>query len=329
MVERREEKAGQEARIGMAILIAVFSLPAINPDMTGWLCGLVPLPVFYYLIYLGKDQGFTIIRNAILLSGGIALIFGSLPLLIFSLTLVPLGFVFFQSAQQKKTPAQTGLNGILVLGAAWLLFWTGYGVIRHINPYQELLSALDEGLTLAFGMYLEQSELPANAITNFEIAIEQLRIFLPRVMPALLTTGILYTVWMNQALGNWLLKKREESLAPWQDFQKWQLPDNLVWGLIFGGASLFLASPLTTLGLNIIVILGAVYFLQGLAVLISFLHKWGLPMPLRILIYAFMFIQSIGVIALALLGLTDTWADYRKLNPKPEKPANLNDTEGN
>ena len=327
MVVQREGKAGHEARIGMAILIAVFSLPAVNPDMIGWLCGLVPLPVFYYLICLGRDQGFTIIRNAILLSGGIALLFGSLPLLIFSLTLVPLGFVFFQSAQQKKTPAQTGFNGILVLGAVWLLFWAGYGAIRHINPYEVLLFALDEGLTRALGMYLEQSELPATTIKSFEIAIEQLRIFIPRVLPALLVTGILYTVWMNQALGNWLLKKRDESLAPWQDFQKWQLPDKLIWGIIFGGASLlFLTPPLNTLGLNIVIIWGALYFLQGLAVLVSLLHRWALPMPLRILIYAFMFIQSIGVIVLSFMGLTDTWADYRKLNPKPKSN---NDSEAN
>ena len=72
-------RAGQEIRIGMVILIAVLSLPAINPDITGWLSSLVPLPVFYCLICFGKEQGSILIRNAILLAGGIALVFGSLP----------------------------------------------------------------------------------------------------------------------------------------------------------------------------------------------------------------------------------------------------------
>jgi uncharacterized protein YybS (DUF2232 family) len=318
MVAQRKGKAGQEARIGMVILIAVFTLPAITPNVTGWLSGLVPLPIFYYLIYLGREEGFTLIRNAILLSGGIAILFGSLPLLIFSLTLAPLGFAFFQSAQQKKGPTEAGLSGVLTLGGAWLIFWTVYGVVEHINPYKELLSSLDQGLTKALGLYLQQSELPANVLKNFEVAVEQLRLFIPKVLPALLVTGILCTVWMNQVLGNWLLKRKKLQLAPWRDFKEWQLPDTLVWGLIVGGAGLLLTSgPLSTVSLNIAVIWAALYFLQGLAVLVNFLHRWSVPYPLRLLIYAFVIIQTIGVVLVAFIGVADVWADFRKLNPPP------------
>jgi len=312
-------RAGQETRIGMVILIAVLSLPAITPNMTGWLTGLVPLPVFYYLICLGKEQGSVLIRNAVLLAGGIALIFGSLPLLFFALTLVPLGFVFFHAAQSKMPPAQTGFNGILVLSGVWLLFWTGIGIIEHINPYQQLLVALDEGLSRAFSLYQEESGLPATTLKNIEVAVDQLKTFIPKVLPGLLFTGILYTVWMNQALGNWLLKKRKRDLAPWQDFKDWQLPDQLVWGLILGAASLvFLSGPLHTIGLNIVIVWGGLYFLQGLAVLVSLLHRWSLPKPLRLLIYAFFGLQTLGIVLLSILGLVDIWTDFRKLNRPAE-----------
>lgn len=312
--------AGQEIRIGMVILIAVFSLPAINPDITGWLSSLVPLPVFYYLICFGKEQGSVLIRNAILLAGGIALIFGSLPPLFFSLTMVPLGFVFFHAAQKKTPPAQTGFNGILVLSGIWLLFWTGIGLLKHINPYRELLVALDQGLSRAFSLYQEDSGLPAATLKNIEVAVDQLKVFIPKVLPALLFTGTLYTVWINQALGNWLLKKRKRELAPWRDFKEWQLPDQLVWGLILGAGSLFfLSGPLNTIGLNIVIVWGALYFLQGLAVLVSLLHKWSLPKPLRLLMYAFLVLQTFGVVLLSIIGLADVWTDFRKLNPPAEE----------
>jgi uncharacterized protein YybS (DUF2232 family) len=321
VTQQLKEKAVREARIGLLILVAVFSLPAIRPHLIGWLSGLVPLPIFYYLICIGREQGYVLIRNAILLSGGITLLFGSLPLLIFSLTLVPPGLVIFQAAEQRKDPVQAGLKGVLALTGAWLLFWTAYGVIEHINPYKELLLALDQGLTKALGFYLDQSELPAGAMKNLEMAVEELRVFIPRVLPALLLAGSLYTVWMNQVLGNWLLKKKEQALAPWRDFKDWQLPDILVWGLIIGiGALLFLDEPLNTAGLNLIVVLTALYFLQGLAVLASLLNRWALPLPLRILIYIFFTFQTLGVISMVLLGVADTWADFRKLNPLPEKP---------
>ena len=328
MVTQRGERAGPEVRIGLVILIAVFSLPAIHPNMTGWLSSLVPLPVFYYLIRFGREQGSIIIRNAILLSGGIALLFGSLPLLIFSLTLVPLGFVFFYAAQKKTPPAQAGFNGILVLAGAWLLFWTGLGIIEQINPYRELLAALDQGLNKAFSLYQEESGLPVDTLQNLETAVGQLKLFIPKILPALLFTGILYTVWMNQALGNWLLKKKNQRLAPWQDFKEWQLPDNLVWGLIFGGLTLFfLSGPLQTLGLNIVIVWGALYFLQGLAVLVSLLHKWSVPRPLRLLIYGFFVMQTFGIVLLSIIGLAEVWTDFRKLNPPPADPRNGNDEE--
>jgi uncharacterized protein YybS (DUF2232 family) len=315
-------RAGQEVRTGMVILIAVLSLPAITPNMTGWLTSLVPLPVFYYLICLGKRQGSVLVRNAILLAGGITLIFGSLPPLFFSLTLVPLGFVFYHAARQKTPPARTGFNGILVLSGIWLLFWTGIGIIEHINPYQQLLVALDQGLSRAFDLYQEESGLPAATLKNIEVAVAQLKTYIPKVLPGLLFSGILYTVWMNQALGNWLLKKRNRDLAPWQDFKEWQLPDYLVWGLILGAGSLFfLPGPLNTIGLNIVIVWGALYFLQGLAVLVSLLQRWSLPKPVRLLIYAFFVLQSVGVVLLSIIGLADVWTDFRKLNPPAEAPS--------
>jgi len=270
----------------------------------------------------GKEQGSVLVRNAILVAGGIALIFGSLPQLFFALTLVPLGFVFFHAARNKVPPAQTGLNGILVLSGIWLLFWTGIGIIDHINPYQQLLAALDEGLSRAFNLYQEDSGLPAATLKNIEVVVGQLKTFIPKVLPGLLFTGILYTVWMNQALGNWLLKKKKRDLAPWRDFKEWQLPDHLVWGFILGAASLvFLAGPLHTFGLNVVIVWGALYFLQGLAVLVSLLHRWSLPKPLRFLIYAFFGLQTIGVLLLSIIGLADVWTDFRKLNPPAETSA--------
>ncbi len=326
MIAQRIKRAGQDVRIGLVILIAVFSLPTIHPNMTGWLSSLVPLPVFYYLTCFGREQGSIMVRNAILLSGGIALLFGSLPLLIFSLTLVPLGFFLYYAAQQRTPPAQAGFNGILVLGGAWLLFWTGLGIIEQINPYRELLVALDQGLSKAFSLYQEDSGLPADTLQNLETAIGQLKLFIPKILPALLLTGILYTVWMNQALGNWLLKKKNQGLAPWQSFKDWQLPDKLVWGLIFGGGALFfLHGPLNTIGLNIVIVGGALYFLQGLAVLVTLLHKWSVPQPLRVLIYGFFIIQTFGIVFLSIIGLAEVWTDLRKLNTPPADMQNGND----
>ncbi len=319
MVEGKNSRTALDIRIGMVVLIAILSLPAITPEKAAWLTCFIPAPVFYYLACFGQRDGSVLIRNSILVAAGVALLFGSLPLLIFSLTLVPLGFVFYQAAQMRATPAHAGLNGIFALGAAWLLFWLIFGLVERINPYIELINALDRGLIGAVNLYREEAGLSGNAWKNFELAIEQLRVVIPKVLPALLITSILYTVWLNQTLGNWLLRKKRQSLAPWQNFKEWQLPDNLVWGIILGSVSIILFTPpIQTIGVNVIIIWGALFFIQGAAVLASLLNKWGLPQPLRVLIYAFVVIQTFGIIILSVIGLADVWADFRKIKT-PEK----------
>lgn len=321
MVVHKGEKAGQEARIGMAILIGVFVLPAISPEKTAWLTGFIPLPVFYYLICSGKREGLLLIRNAVLVAGCVAVLTNGLPLLLFSLTLVPLGFIFYRAAQNGDSPARAGFDGMLFLGAAWLLFWTCFGLLAHTNPYAELLDALDQGLAGALTAYRGESGLSASAWQSFEATVNQIRTLLPRVLPSLLITGLLSTVWTNQALGNWLLKRKNQALAPWPDFRNWQLPDHLVWGFILGATLLLMpAEVLKTIGLNILIVWGAFYCIQGAAVLAGLLNRWALPRPLRIILFAFVIIQTFGIILLAFLGLADVWGDFRKIRTTHESP---------
>ena len=96
---------GYETQLaGLLLLSAVLFLPSLFPGKIGWLNSLVPLPVFYYLVIFGKRAGSTIIRNAILIAAGGALLIGSLPTLFFSLTMIPLGIVFSYALLSRKTP---------------------------------------------------------------------------------------------------------------------------------------------------------------------------------------------------------------------------------
>ena len=308
--------------IGLLLLIAVFLLPTLHPGRMGWITSLIPLPVFYYLVRLGKKEGSLLIRNAILISGGAALLVGSLPLLIFSLTLVPLGIAFSFSLFNRTSPVGAALRGSLVLGVIWLVFWVVFGLIHATNPYTSLLKELDQGLASGFALYQENAELPSETLASIRSAVELLRAFIPKILPALLISVVLSTAWLNLALGNWLLKSKDADLSPWPEYKDWQLPDSLVWGVIIGGALLILLpAPLSTLGLNIILICVTVFFFQGLSIVSSLLFKWSVPRPLRFLIYGLIFVQTYGIILLSFFGLADVWADFRKLNQVNEGQA--------
>ena len=310
-----KEQVSREGYIqGIAISTAVFCLPSLIKEIS-WLHGFVPLPVFYYLIRFGRRYTTSILNFSVPCAVLIGAVFGSLPTLLFSFTLLPLGFVLAKAATRKETVNQAGLKGIIYLVATWLVLGGVLAVIHHSNPYTELLKSIDLGLEAAYSQYVEVAQIPTSMLQEIESAFEQLKLFIAKMFPALILTSILFTVWINLVLGNWLLKKKAPSFAPWNNFRDWRLPEPLVWLVIAAILAILLPilQPLKTLGLNTAFVMGVLYFFQGLAILTSLLAKWSVPLMFRLFIYALILVQVYGIILLALIGLADVWADFRKM----------------
>jgi uncharacterized protein YybS (DUF2232 family) len=305
---------------GLVVLAAVLLFPALFPEKIGWLSSLVPLPVFYCLINLGIKKGSIPVRNGILIATGAAALFGSLPMLLFSLTLVPVGIAFSTCVFNKKSPVATGFIAFLVLALSWLLYWSGLALLLQTNPYATLLVELDKGLSSGLMLYEDSAELAPETLESVRRAVELLRIYIPKILPAILLSALLTTVWLNLSLGNLLLKKKDTKLTPWPEYQEWKLPDPFVWLVVLSGAMfLLLPAPLSMLGLNGLIVCSTVYFFQGLAIAASLLNRWSVPRLIRVPIYALIFIQTYGIILLSFLGMIDVWADFRKLNQAVDK----------
>ena len=300
---------------GLILLSAILFFPALFPGKIGWLTSLVPLPVFYYLVIFEKRAGTALLRNAILLAAGVSLLIGSLPTLLFSLTMVPPGIAFSYAVFKRKSPVEAGFLGSLVLALAWFLFWFGLATLHQTNPYTTLLLELDKGLSSGLVLYEESAELAPETLESVRRAVELLKVYIPKILPALMISAILSTTLLNLSLGNWLLRKKDKELSPWPDYKEWKLPEPLVWLVVFAGVTvLLLPPPLSTIGINGLIVCITLYFFQGLAITTSLLNRWSVPRLIRLLIYALIFIQTYGIIVLSFLGLADVWADFRKLN---------------
>ena len=313
--------AREEQLAGLAILTAFLLLPSLLAEKIGWLACLIPLPVFYYYVSLGRQRGAIALRNAVLLASGCAVLFGILPMLIFSLTLVPLGIVLSCGIFKEKSPVAAGFNGFLVLTLTWLLYWTGLALLYGTNPYGSLLAQLDRGLSSGFLLYEKSAGLKPEILESVRQAVEILRVYIPKILPALLVSALLGTTWLNLVLGTLLLQTKDRRLTPWPDYSEWKLPEPLVWLVILSGVCLLLLPrPLSLLGLNGLIVCSTLYFFQGLAIAAKLLKRWSVPKLIRVLIYALIFIQTYGIIVLSFLGLVDVWADFRKLNQTGDNP---------
>ncbi len=302
----------------IGLIATVFLLPILTSQF-GWLHTLIPLPILLVLIGFGTSHGTRIISVAVIIAGMVSVLTGSLASLLVSFTLLPLGFYLAQAAQKKETCLNTALTGVVLLIACWISSGFLYGLIYHINPYNEIIGVFDRGISATYAIYQESSDLSAQALKELEPVFLQLRNIVPVIMPAIVTISAVFTVWLNMTAGNWLLKKKDPCLAPWQDFYYLHLPEKLVWPVIIVGVGLiFPIAPLQSFSINGVLILGTLYFFQGLAVLATLFNKWSVPRAFRILVYALILIQAYGFVFLAIAGLADVWLDFRKSRSKTE-----------
>ena len=306
---------------GAVVTVLTWTLPAVTPLFLG-LQILAPLPVFYYLLESGRTRGINTISVALLVSGLVMFLAGQLGGFIFTLSMLPVGVILAREAQKKEhSPVRSGFKACLILLLCWLLWSLFYGMTQtgSTGMYRDILHSLDTGLVEVGKSLKTDTQLSPEQGLQVEATISRLRKFLPRIMPGLLLITMFNTVFLNMVAGKWLLGRKKAGLAPWPPLTEWKLPEPLVLLVILAGFSLLLpVALLKTVGLNLLLVCGTVYFFQGVAILASFLARWSVPTPLRALIYILVLIQAYGVAMLAIVGLIDVWADLRKRRPRAE-----------
>ncbi len=147
-----------------------------------------------------------------------------------------------------------------------------------------------------------------------------------RILPALLVLETLAALALAWALWHRLTRTRlGPPLAPLSQFR---FSDQLVWGLV-AGATLVLLPSLEgwyDVGVNLLVVFGALHALRGLGVLLWWLPERWAVLPLLVMLVCLPLLGPVPVLAtvavLALgLGLGDTWRDFRRtaqpLRPDP------------
>lgn len=298
----------------LLLFSAFFFAPALSPSLFGWLNGLLAVPVFYLLTVNGFKSGLIPLRTSLMIAGIGALLLHRLEFFLFSLTLIPLGYSLFKSATTKESPAVSGGKGVAVLALTWLVFWGVYGVVIGINPYKHLLEMLDIGFQQAHEFYAsKEAGLPPEMMFTLQEVVSGVRKAIPALLPGLLASALIITVWVNMIISNTLANYFSKGVVPWGEYSTWKLPEQLVWAPITAITLMLIGKgDLLYTGGWLLMLSGLLYFFQGLAVFIALLERWNVPIYLKGILYFVLIIQSYGVLILALLGISDVWFNFRK-----------------
>ena len=76
-----------------------------------------------------------------------------------------------------------------------------------------------------------------------------------------------------------------------------------------------------TLAANFLLVFGACYFFQGLAIIAFYFNKNNVPRFVRGVVYLFIVFQQIFTLLVVGLGLFDLWVDFRRLRKQDLKPS--------
>jgi len=272
---------------------------------------LLPTPIIFYRIKLGRKSVGIIVFSSLLI---MILLVGNLGVdLFFLAALMGLGY-FIGEGINKKIPAEKNIlyaTGLILLASIGSV--TIYGNISNVGAIGVISEYIAKNFELTISFYKEMG-VPDETIRSLSEAQKEIRQILIRILPALLTAGLLLIGWMNFLLARVILKRKNMLVLENAPLSTWKAPENLVWGII--GSIFLLLMPsivLKTIGINGLIILMTVYFFQGIAIVSFYLEKKNVPFPMRVLFYGLIAIQQIFALIVIGLGLFDVWINFRRI----------------
>ncbi len=187
------------------------------------------------------------------------------------------------------------------------------------GPIEYLLEHLDRALAEAMRFY-NKIGLSPDEIGGLSTSAEQVRKFLLATSPGLFIATALLTTSTNYFLARTGLARASTTGGSDPGFA-WNMPDWLVWVFI-GAASLFLSGlPIVKeVGLNGLLVMVTLYFLQGLAIAAFWIRRLKLPPLVGILGIGLLLLQPLLLLLLTGVGLFDIWFVFRRQTlPRPPR----------
>jgi uncharacterized protein YybS (DUF2232 family) len=298
---------------GAALLISAFiTVPVLGP-----LFGLLtPLPFLYYSTKLGFAQGLKASALVLLLIGLTAQLAGQTHLVLFAIEFAVLGMVLSELYRRNLSYGRTLLWGTAAMLGVGFGFLYAAGLSQGLGPFEVIQGYLNEQLNGVMAIYGSAAEDPEKAaeLQAYGRAILEV---ISRIYPSLMIIGTGFVVWMNVTVSRPLFRLGRVQYPDFVPLHHWRAPEYLVWAVIVSGFALFLASgAVTSIAWNALIVLMAVYLLQGVSILSFFFNKFRFPLWARVGVSLLIVLQQVFLAVLTLAGLFDQWVDFRKIHKR-------------
>ena len=299
---------------GIAITSILFAV-SIKSPVLGFFCTfLAPLPTLFYRLKFGRKigiavPGFTIIALIIILGRFSFDVF-------FFIELLLIGFVLSELIELKLSIEKTFIYACTVVLFSSILVVLFYSNITGMQIGSLVSAYIVKNLELTLELY-RNIGMPEENIHMISSSMESFQYVLIRIIPALAIASTLFIIWTSLMLAKPLLKTKNLFYPDFGLLNLWKAPEYLVWIAIACGILLLIPDKAVRLmGINGILILMAIYFFQGMAIVSFYFEKKQFPRLLRFFLYSLIAIWQVILLIVVILGFFDIWFNFRKLEIK-------------
>ena len=277
---------------------------------------MIPLPISYYRYKLGRSAGGLILVISfilmVIMAEGV-----SFDIALFAVLLI-LGFVLGEMLAEGVSVEKTVLYpclSVIASGIVLALFYSAFSQTEFsslVNLY------VKKNLELTLELY-RQMAMPEETLQTLSRSMETIQFVLVRIIPGMAVMSGLFVSWINMLMIRSLTRFKGLKTPEFGILTRWKSPEVLVWIVIAGGVLLLIPVKfLKIIGLNIVLALIMIYFIQGISIVSFYFDKRNFPRMLRGVLYGLIGIQQLFSLLVIGLGFFDLWIDFRRID-KNEK----------
>ena len=291
-----------------SVATATLFLAFMHLPIIGMIPGLfAPAPGVFYALKSGRNTGIAVL---LMTSGLLGVVAYPETVAIYLLQAGVMSVALPEFLTRLKGGARAAVYAV----AANLLCMTVaaalYGYLTGTDLHAKISKGVQASIAQTALIY-EKAGIKGDELKALQDSMHQAGTLIVTIYPALVTVGLGLVACLNLIV---VARVASRFRVPvfLGDFRQYRNPEPLVWALIAAGFGMLASQELVYLAaLNLMIIICALYAVQGLAVISHYFHKMAVPKFVRLLAGLLLIFQPFMVLAVAALGVFDLWGDFR------------------
>jgi uncharacterized protein YybS (DUF2232 family) len=313
----------RDVLIPYGIFLVIILVAFVAPPL-GMIVGMfTPVPLILVYLQRGKVSGLITITGV-----GLALLVLVGPQLAIAFMVA---YGIMAAAMAESTRLSFSFEKIILVstlvpaGLTLLMLYAGLA-----GEEGSSMKVLEDALKATVKSYIQFLEGSGETPENLKIAREFFEAGIPmtvRAIPSIILVNALMGAVVNFLTVRYLwLRFYTKQYFEGMDATLWMLPDVVVWGLIASIGSMFFGPEISQVaGMNLVIILLFLYFLQGLSVVAHIFKRKAFPKWVWIIAFILIPLNPMFFGLVMGMGLFDIWVDFRKIRVTP--PTSMNSME--